>query len=130
MFALSSRCALCSSSRLTPTGVAQALAKRAIAASPSVQLAIDLVSDTHGPRFPATSDCARSVVERSYGGIVHRERKEAAISCRTRCSLDAFVRDGIAAIFLLLDLRGRRRHCDRHLVDRAGEFVVSFFVVL
>lgn len=46
MFAVSSRCAARSSSRVTPTGVAQALAKRAMIANPIGQILIDLVIDT------------------------------------------------------------------------------------
>src|ERR1019366_2900741 len=44
-FAVSSRCAACSSSRVTPTGVAQALAKRAMIAKPIGQVLIALAND-------------------------------------------------------------------------------------
>ena len=45
------------------------------------------------------------------------------------CSVNALVDYRVLSFLFLLHLCGRRRHRDRHLVDRAGEFVVAFFVV-
>ncbi len=45
------------------------------------------------------------------------------------CSLDTLLEDSIAALFVSLDLCGRRRHSDRHVIDHTGEFIVAFFVV-
>jgi hypothetical protein len=57
-------------------------------ASPTVQLLIDFVNDTRELLFPPPLNYEPSVVEQA----------------RPRCSLDTILCDGIAAVFLFLDL--------------------------